>query len=155
MNIPIKKHTKVRRPVSRYITYIMLGTYNVPFDLEGNSPLTLVQDIRKLENPLQTDSFEREYQKRSRYFAELNIKNWPKEQKGDWNETLKDMSEGEMNKAEKNSLAVAVIAIIVLILFGGWLILTLQKLNDDVVCQQPLDQLSRADYQFCLSKELR
>jgi DNA-binding transcriptional regulator GbsR (MarR family) len=71
----------------------MLGTYNVPFDLEGNSPLTLVQDIRKLENPLQTDSFEREYQKRSRYFAELNIKNWPKEQKGDWNETLKDMSE--------------------------------------------------------------
>jgi hypothetical protein len=50
----------------------MLGTYNVPFDLEGNSPLTLVQDIRKLENPLQTDSFEREYQKRSRYFAELN-----------------------------------------------------------------------------------
>lgn len=52
MNIPIKKHTKVRRPVSRYITYIMLGTYNVPFDLEGNSPLTLVQDIRKLENPM-------------------------------------------------------------------------------------------------------
>lgn len=46
MKIPIKKHTKVRRPVSRYITYIMVGTYNVPFDLEGNSPLTLVQDIK-------------------------------------------------------------------------------------------------------------
>lgn len=92
MNIPIKKHTKVRRPVSRYITYIMLGTYNVPFDLEGNSPLTLVQDIRKLENPLNL-----------KYISEklLNEIIEPlKQQKGDWKEWHEDMKRSVKEQEE-------------------------------------------------------
>lgn len=57
-----------------------------------------------------------------------------------------------MNKAERNSLILAVGGIIVLLIFTGWLIYTLQTLNDEVTCQQPLDKLNRADYQFCLGR---
>lgn len=60
-----------------------------------------------------------------------------------------------MNKSERNSLILAVGGIIVLLVFTGWLIYTLQTLNDEVTCQRPLDQLNRADYQFCLSRELK
>lgn len=60
-----------------------------------------------------------------------------------------------MNRVEKNSIAVAVIAIIVLIGFAGWLLLTIQTINDDMVCKTvPLDQLSQADYQFCVQRGL-
>lgn len=60
-----------------------------------------------------------------------------------------------MNKSERNSLILAVGGIIALLIFTGWLIYTLQTLNDEVTCQQPLDQLNRADFQYCLSRELK
>lgn len=31
----------------------------------------------------------------------------------------------------------------------------IQIANDNATCSKPLDQLDRADYQFCLSRELR
>jgi FtsH-binding integral membrane protein len=60
-----------------------------------------------------------------------------------------------MNRVERNSIAVVIIGVIVLIIFVGWLIYTLQTLNDEVVCKQPLDKLNRAEYQFCLERELK
>jgi hypothetical protein len=60
-----------------------------------------------------------------------------------------------MNKSERNSLILAVGGIIALLIFTGWLIYTLQTLNDEVTCQQPLDKLNRADFQYCLSRELK
>lgn len=60
-----------------------------------------------------------------------------------------------MNKSERNSLILAVAGIIALLIFTGWLIYTLQTLNDEVVCKQPLDKLNRAEYQFCLERELK
>lgn len=53
ITIPIKSHTKVRRPASRYITLVMENTYNVPFDQTPKEPTILVQDIKRgLDNPI-------------------------------------------------------------------------------------------------------
>lgn len=60
-----------------------------------------------------------------------------------------------MNRVERNSIAVVIIGVIVLIIFVGWLLVTIQTLNDEVVCKQPLDKLNRADFQYCLSRELK
>lgn len=46
MKIPIKKHTKVRRPMSRHITLLMDNTYNIPFDLYPTRKL-LIKDIEQ------------------------------------------------------------------------------------------------------------
>ena len=59
----------------------------------------------------------------------------------------------KMNRVERNSIAVAIVAMIIFSLFIGWVIVMLvQVANDDEICKQPLDKLNRADYQFCLSR---
>lgn len=64
-----------------------------------------------------------------------------------------------MNNAERNSrIAIWIVAIAVTILMAYvlWLLLTMQQLANDLEkCNQPLDKLERADYQFCLKQRLR
>jgi uncharacterized protein YoxC len=61
-----------------------------------------------------------------------------------------------MNRVERNSrIAIWIVAIAVTILMAYvlWLLLTMQQLANDLEkCNQPLDQLEKADYQFCLTK---
>ena len=64
-----------------------------------------------------------------------------------------------MNKPERNSLIAITVAMtlatVILIAFVSWLLLAVQTINDVEVCQQPLDQLKQADYQFCLQRDLK
>lgn len=59
-----------------------------------------------------------------------------------------------MNRVERNSrIAIWIVAIAVTILLAYvlWLLVTMQQLANDLEkCNQPLDQLNRVDYQFCL-----
>lgn len=59
-----------------------------------------------------------------------------------------------MKNVHRNSvIAVWLIAIAVTILLAYvlWLLVTMQQLANDLEkCNQPLDQLNRVDYQFCL-----
>lgn len=49
---------------------------------------------------------------------------------------------------------VAAIAVTILLAYVLWLLVTMQQLaNDKAVCEQPLDKLSRADFQYCLGVE--
>ncbi len=77
ITIPIKKHTKVRRPVSRYKTFTVdhrFGFAGTTIPRLAPQPIT---DISKgLPDPIQ--------------FFDTEI---VKQQKGDWNEWHKDMEE--------------------------------------------------------------
>lgn len=64
-----------------------------------------------------------------------------------------------MNRVERNSrIAIWIVAIAVTILLAYvlWLLVTMQQLANDLEkCNQPLDQLNRVDYQFCLQQRLK
>lgn len=50
----------------------------------------------------------------------------------------------------------AAIAVTILMAYVLWLLLTMQQLANDLEkCNQPLDQLNRVDYQFCLQQRLK
>lgn len=107
MKIPIKKHTKVRRPYSRYFFSIdkqesfqlatSVGT--TPSVCLELSP-TLVQDISKgLEDPLYCNGI---YEGEELLATSVGFA--PKHQKGDWNEnevmdSLKDIFDRDMKRA--------------------------------------------------------
>lgn len=61
--------------------------------------------------------------------------------------------------AHRNSVVmvwIVAIAVTILMAYVLWLLLTMQQLANDLEkCNQPLDQLNRVDYQFCLRQRLK
>lgn len=62
-----------------------------------------------------------------------------------------------MNKPERNSLVVAIIFLVVGVVSLLWLmVFVYQRVNEANFCKYTrLDQMSQADYQFCLSREFK